>query len=186
LIQQWSFLFPEKYLRTGAAMSKPILIVEDDEIALVGLASVLQSHGFGTVTSANGNEALARLQSGLQPGLILLHMILPECDGWHFCARLKDTQGIAVPFAIMTGLGIASEEWAEAMGAVELLRKPLDIEHLLALVRRYVQRDGAARLAAGAEPSANGGPVRPTSRQARAQRFSGRCCRNDCSARYGG
>jgi CheY-like chemotaxis protein len=82
------------------------------------------------------------LDAGLQPAMILLDMILPECDGWQFCAQQKDRPLAAVPMAIMTGLGIASDEWARSMGAVKLLRKPLDLEQLLATVRRHVQVPG--------------------------------------------
>jgi two-component system, OmpR family, response regulator CpxR len=119
-------------------MSKPILIVEDDEVARIGISTVLQADGFDTVTAVDGKEALTQLQSGLQPGLVLLDMILPKYDGWHFCAGLKDVPGDMVPVAIMTGLGIASDEWARSLGAVGLLRKPLDVDQLLEMVRRYV------------------------------------------------
>lgn len=123
-------------------MSKPILVVEDDEIARIGLSTILQSHGFDALTAANGREALELLQGGLQPALILLDMILPECDGWQFCAHLRDSQGKQVPVAIMTGLGIASEEWARSMGAVALLRKPLDLDDMFTLLQKYVPEEG--------------------------------------------
>ncbi len=123
-------------------MSKPILIVEDDEIARVGLSAILQADGYETVTAVDGREALAQLEGGLEPALILLDMILPRCDGWQFCARRQSIPGGSAPFMIMTGLGIASDEWASSMGAVGLLRKPLDLDHLLATIRKYVRARG--------------------------------------------
>lgn len=119
-------------------MPNPILIVEDDEIARIGLSVILQAEGYETATAANGREAIDHLGEGLEPALILLDMILPVCDGWQFCAHQRSGKGKWVPFAIMTGLGIASEEWAESLGAIGLFRKPLDVDRMLATIRRHV------------------------------------------------
>jgi CheY-like chemotaxis protein len=119
-------------------MAKPILIIEDDEIACLGLSTILQADGHDTVTASNGREALDRLKDGLQPALILLDMILPGCDGWQFCAHRKSSHAELVPMVIMTGLGIASDDWAKSMGAVAVMRKPLDIDSLLTIVRQHL------------------------------------------------
>lgn len=121
-------------------MSPTILIVEDDEIACLGLTYLLQADGYDTVTAANGQEALERLQAVPRPDLILLDMILPECDGWVFCGRRRhDAKAAAVPVVIMTGLGIADEAWAKSLGAVGLLPKPLDVPELLRTVARHTR-----------------------------------------------
>jgi CheY-like chemotaxis protein len=116
-------------------MSRPIFIIEDNEIVCAGLASALQAHGYETVTAANGRDGLAMLHAGLHPALILLDMILPELDGWQFCAHYMESESGVAPVVIITGLGIASVEWARSMGAVALLRKPVDTFQLLATVR---------------------------------------------------
>jgi CheY-like chemotaxis protein len=136
-----AFIFLSPGFR-GPPVPKSILIIEDDEIARIGLSTVLQMDGYNTVAAPDGKEALDRLQSGLQPALILLDMILPGLDGWKFCAHLKNNQGIAAPFVIMTGVGVASEEWAKSLGAVGLLRKPMDVERLSEIVRRFVPTEG--------------------------------------------
>ncbi len=130
---------------------KTILIVEDEEVARVGLATILQADGYEPVTAVNGREALEKFQAGFRPDFILLDMILPEFDGWRFCAHRQEGWGKAadVPFAIMTGLSIASDDWATAMGAVALLRKPLDVDTLLETIRRHVSTD----LSASASPT---------------------------------
>jgi CheY-like chemotaxis protein len=137
-------------------MPKTILIVEDEEVARVGLATILQMDGYEPVTAINGREALEKFEAGLRPDFILLDMILPEFDGWRFCAHRQDSWGRAkdVPFAIMTGLSIASDDWAVAMGAVALLRKPLDVERMLEIIRRHVSNGAPAGTAATAGPPA--------------------------------
>jgi two-component system, response regulator, stage 0 sporulation protein F len=144
------------FRRVGVAvMPKTILIVEDEEVARIGLATILQAEGYETVTAVNGREALERFQAGLVPDFILLDMILPGYDGWRFCAHRRDGWGKAgtVPFAIMTGLGIASEDWAKAMGAVALLRKPLDVTKLLDTVRQFAYGNSPVEPAAQASSS---------------------------------
>lgn len=138
------------------AVSKTVLIVEDEEVARVGLATILQADGYEPITAMNGREALEKFQAGLRPDFILLDMILPEFDGWRFCAHRQDSWGNArdVPFAIMTGLSIASDDWATAMGAVALLRKPLDVEHMLDTIHRYAPNDSPNGETASASTSA--------------------------------
>jgi CheY-like chemotaxis protein len=122
--------------------SKVILIVEDDEIASVGLSSILRAHGYRVVLVADGREALDRLQEGLHVDLILLDMILPNFDGWHFIGHWQKTELFAAaPVVIMTGLGIASPEWAQSLGATTLLRKPIDVAVLLETVQRCTEPD---------------------------------------------
>jgi CheY-like chemotaxis protein len=117
------------------------LIVEDDEVARLGLSFLLQADGYETVTAVDAGEALERLHAGPRTDLVLLDMILPSCDGWVFCGRRHhDVEAAAVPVVIMTGLGIANEPWAKALGAVGLLPKPLDVPSLLRTVAQHTHR----------------------------------------------
>jgi putative two-component system response regulator len=122
-------------------MSPTILIVEDDEVARLGLSYLLQADGYDTVTASNGHEAMERLHAAPRPDLVLLDMILPESDGWVFCGRRRnDADAALVPVVIMTGLGVADEPWAKALGAVGLLPKPLDVPELLRTVAKHTHR----------------------------------------------
>jgi CheY-like chemotaxis protein len=122
-----------------------ILIIEDDEVARAGLSSILRAHDYNVVAAANGLEAMDRLQSGLHPDLILLDMILPTYDGWKFFGRRRQEHLFeGIPVVIMTGLIIASVEWARSLGAVDLLRKPVEVDSLLETVRHYAQPEVVA------------------------------------------
>jgi CheY-like chemotaxis protein len=116
---------------------KLILVVEDNEVVREGLAVVLGRFGCRVSLAADGSEALALLRGGLRPHLILLDMLTPGLDGWGFLdQRRRDPELAGIPVVITTALGVASEEWAAALGAVGLLRKPVQTELLLDEVRR--------------------------------------------------
>jgi chemosensory pili system protein ChpA (sensor histidine kinase/response regulator) len=128
----------------GTAAENTILIVEDDAVAREGLTTLVQREGYRPVLAGDAQEAMTLLRGGLRPRLVLLDMILPAADGWHFFAeRLRIPEIAGIPVVIMTGLGVASPEWALSLGAVDLLRKPFDINRLLAVVRRHVEGEAA-------------------------------------------
>jgi CheY-like chemotaxis protein len=118
--------------------AKTVLIVEDDDLAGAGLQRILEANGFRVVLVTDARHALERLRGGLVVDVILLDMILPGCDGWQFFgARRQDAIFAAAPVIVMTGLGIASREWAVGLGAIDYLRKPFSIEDLLEKLRRH-------------------------------------------------
>lgn len=117
--------------------SGTILIVEDNTIQREGLAMVLRQHGFSVLPAADAQEAIELLEHST-PELILLDMLIPkeEADGWWFLEQRRQIPRLAlIPVIITTALIVASKEWANMLGAVELIRKPMDVEPLLAAIQ---------------------------------------------------
>jgi CheY-like chemotaxis protein len=86
--------------------------------------------------ASNGLEALAVLQAGPRPDLIILDMLLPLVDGWQFLDRLK-RQGPQPPVPVLIATGtILTPQWALANGCRDFLRKPIETGQLLEVVRR--------------------------------------------------
>ena len=116
-------------------MGKSILIVDDDPLVCAELAFLLQQRGHSVAHRANGKEALDYLENNEPPALILLDMMMPLQDGWQFLAqRLRRPPLAAIPVIIMTAMGVASNEWAASLGAIGLVRKPIEGEALLAFI----------------------------------------------------
>jgi CheY-like chemotaxis protein len=116
---------------------RTILIVDDNTIQREGLAVVLRQHGFSILSVSNGQEALDLIQQVI-PDLILLDMLIPnnQGDGWWFLQRRRQTPTLAsIPILITTALPIASQEWANSLGANGLIRKPIEVEPLLTAIR---------------------------------------------------
>jgi two-component system response regulator MprA len=119
-----------------------LLLVEDNEVVREGLAVALRRAGYAVALAGNGQEALSALRGGVRPDLILLDMLVPVVDGWRFLEqRRREPALAAVPVVIMTGVGVASAEWAAGLGAAGLLRKPVETEELLREVRRCCRLD---------------------------------------------
>ena len=113
----------------------PVLIVEDDDDLREMMAQLLSLEGFQAAAVANGQEALEYLRQETAPDLILLDMMMPVMDGWEFRRRQKSDPTMAeVPVIVLSALdqGRITDISAEA-----ILKKPLDFDRLLELVRTY-------------------------------------------------
>ncbi len=120
-----------------------ILLVEDNEVVREGMAHVLRREGHAVALAANGREALAALRAGLRPALVLLDMLLPGLDGWRFLEQWRADPALPpAPFVVVTGLAVASQEWAASLGACGLIRKPVETEDLLREVARCLPPGG--------------------------------------------
>ncbi len=122
-----------------ATAAKLVLIVEDDDVEREGLSAILRREGFCIREATTGDQALEGLREEL-PNLILLDMLLPDSsiDGWMLLDQIRSNPAWAfIPVIIVTGLAIASLEWSSALGALDIVKKPIDSHELLGKVRRY-------------------------------------------------
>ena len=119
-----------------------VLIVEDDEKTREMLSAFLSTEGFNAVTAEDGLEALHLLRTVRHgapdvPCLILLDLKMPRLGGGEFRrAQLSDPTVASVPVAVLSGATDA-EQRAQALGAVATLMKPIDLDILMTVVRRY-------------------------------------------------
>jgi CheY-like chemotaxis protein len=119
-------------------VSKRILIIEDNEVERLGMSVLLRREGYEVSTASNSTEGLTRSQAEC-PDLILLDMMMPASDGWHFLEARKKDAGLAHSrVVIVTGLPVASDAWAGELGAAGLIRKPLDTTMLTEMVKQLI------------------------------------------------
>jgi len=115
----------------------PVLIVEDDEDLREMMAQLLTLEGFQTATVANGREALEYLHQAAKPDVILLDLMMPVMDGWEFRRQQQADPSLApVPVIVLSAL---DQGRASNLEATAFLKKPLDFDRLLTLVRTYCQ-----------------------------------------------
>jgi CheY-like chemotaxis protein len=113
----------------------PVLIVEDDEDLREMMAQLLTIEGFQAATVANGKEALDYLHEQDRPEVILLDLMMPVMDGWEFRRKQQADPSLAgVPVIVLSAIDPAR---AARVDADAFLKKPLDFDRLLDLVRGY-------------------------------------------------
>jgi CheY-like chemotaxis protein len=112
--------------------ARHILVVEDNDPARRQFANALGREGYEVVALRDGRKALDYLATNPPPDLILLDMLMPVLDGWHFLERLPQPHA---PVVIATST-ILTPDWAESHGCAGFLRKPIEADELLAEVRR--------------------------------------------------
>jgi CheY-like chemotaxis protein len=113
----------------------PVLIVEDDEDLREMMAQLLTLEGFQTATVANGREALEYLHQAAKPDVILLDLMMPVMDGWEFRRQQQADPALApVPVIVLSAL---DQNRTTNLDATAFLKKPLDFDRLLSLVRTY-------------------------------------------------
>jgi two-component system chemotaxis response regulator CheY len=113
--------------------SPKILLIEDDSDLADAIAEILIMEGYRIVYAADGIAALASLAAADElPDLILLDLMMPKMSGWEFReAQLRDARLARVPVVVLSATG----ERARPIDAARILRKPVTVDALLAMVK---------------------------------------------------
>ena len=116
-----------------------ILIVEDDFDVRDSLADILEDEGFSVATANDGEDALAYLRANPRPSLILLDWMMPRCNGAQFRVEQKSDPALAdIPVVLLTA-DARIEEKQNGIDAADFVAKPVKLERLLAIVRRFAR-----------------------------------------------
>lgn len=115
-----------------------ILLVEDCNDLRPLFARALRMEGFHVHSAANGADALAVLQSGYRPDLVLLDMCMPGMGGATFLKRLKEMPGSSgIKTVVVSGLDDLPRQ-AQEMGADGFIKKPIDLTRFYEEVRKHL------------------------------------------------
>jgi len=120
-------------------MSKTVLIVEDNELNMKLFNDLLEAHGYVTVQTRNGMEAieLARLH---RPDLILMDIQLPEVSGLEVTKWIKSDEELKhIPVIAITAFAMKGDEEKIRQGGCEAyLSKPISVVKFLETVKNYL------------------------------------------------
>ena len=121
------------FLRKQTALFPTLLLAEDEDVTRERLARILEAEGWQVLKAADGEEAL-QLFRDAKIDIALLDVRMPKKDG---LAVLKEMRGVSEDFEAIILSGFGDENSAiEAMrsGAINFIRKPIDIDHLIVSV----------------------------------------------------
>ncbi|HLG18633.1 MAG TPA: response regulator [Bdellovibrionota bacterium] len=128
---------PRETQREDPAHGKSILVLEDDPTIRLALAELFKMEGFAAEMAEHGMDALRRIKNGYRPCLIILDLMMPNMDGIQFMDEIRRIPGAAdTPVVVLSGDGRAKEKIAGRKVA-ETITKPVDIDRLIDLARRY-------------------------------------------------
>ncbi|WP_127089471.1 response regulator [Aquabacter cavernae] len=119
-------------------MAKTVMIVEDNELNMKLFHDLLEAHGYRTVETRNGIEAVGLAREHM-PDLILMDIQLPEVSGLEVTKWLKaDPELKAIPVVAVTAFAMkGDEERIRAGGCEAYLSKPISVAKFLATVKEY-------------------------------------------------
>jgi CheY-like chemotaxis protein len=112
-----------------------LLLVEDNDEVREALGVLFEMEGHEVARAQDGWDALAQLQAGLRPSLIILDLAMPGMNGVEFRRHQRADPALAhIPFIVFSGGSDELLQEVRGMGALACLRKPFDLGHLLGLV----------------------------------------------------
>ena len=117
-----------------------ILIVDDNETVRRLLHGVLAPF-YQLFLAHSAPEALAMIEQGLKPNLILSDLMMPEMNGFEFCIQLKQNPATKdIPIIFVTALTQpAQEEEGLKLGAADYITKPIKPSLLKARVKLHLE-----------------------------------------------
>jgi len=129
----------------SANFSKPLVLVVEDEAALVTMLRYnLEKQGFRVEEAADGEEALTRIAE-LRPDLVLLDWMLPIVSGIEVCRQIRRRQVTRDLPVIMLTARAEDQDAVRGLntGADDYVTKPFSMNELTARIRALLRRSNA-------------------------------------------
>jgi len=117
-----------------------ILVVDDQPINVQLLKRKLEKEGIEITAAYNGQEALDCVAKN-RPDLILLDVMMPDMDGIEVCQRLQASESSrSIPVIFVTARNNKEGKLEGlAVGAVDYITKPIDLDETLARVQTQLR-----------------------------------------------
>ncbi len=118
-----------------------ILIVDDEPVNIQVLANNLLLENYAIAEASNGKEALALIDRGYKPDLILLDIMMPRMTGYEVCEKIREKfTAIEVPIVMLTAKNQVSDlVQGFNAGANDFLTKPFVKNELLARIKTHIR-----------------------------------------------
>lgn len=124
---------------------KPIVLVADDDPSILEILKLgFRTKGYEVITASDGKSAIQAIEQN-RPDLLVLDIEMPHLTGIDVLRHLRKDWP-ALPVVIMTAYGTISLA-VEAMkeGATEFITKPFEMEQLLLVIQKALEREGLRR-----------------------------------------
>ncbi len=126
-------------------MTYSVLVVDDEPNIVLSLEFLIAQMGLQVRVAQDGEAALAEIAQSA-PDLILLDVMLPKCDGYEVCRRVRANPALDTTKVVMlTAKGRDAErERGLAVGADDYITKPFSTREVNDRIRLYLEEKNAA------------------------------------------
>ncbi|MGQ4650395.1 ATP-binding protein [Lyngbya aestuarii] len=125
---------------TNNGKNSKILIVDDEPVNLQVLVNNLSLQNYAITQATNGQEALAVIENGMKPDLILLDVMMPKMTGYEVTKRIRqDFPATELPILLLTAkTQVKDLVIGLDVGANDYLTKPISKDELLARMKIHL------------------------------------------------
>ncbi len=118
-----------------------ILVIEDNMDTYELVRFILEKNGYETFLAMNGRDGVNAASKQL-PDLIIMDLAMPEMDGWTATRLIKSNARTAsIPLIALTAHALPSDrQRALEAGCDDYIVKPMELEELLEMVVRWIQK----------------------------------------------
>lgn len=126
-----------------AADKRKVVIADDEPNIVTALEFLLQRAGYDVRCAANGEEALALVES-YAPDLVLIDIMMPGKSGYEVCQKMRERpEWRQIKIVMVTAKGREAEvSKGLSLGADLYVTKPFSTQELIAAIDRLLA-DGA-------------------------------------------
>lgn len=119
----------------------PTVLHVDDKPEIGKIVSLYMRDEFDIIYFDNAVSALAYLQAGRLPDLIITDVKMPGVDGFEFLTQLKSSEMFRpIPVFILSGIDNSQDHIRLLeMGAVDFIQKPFNPEVLKVRIKKWVK-----------------------------------------------
>ncbi|MFA5271296.1 MAG: response regulator [Candidatus Omnitrophota bacterium] len=116
-----------------------VMIIDDEKNTVDLLTHRLQCEGYQVLALSDAKGIISELHS-FAPDIIILDLLMPEYGGLEACEALnKDPIGSRTPIIVVSGLNKdVDKKKAYRLGVVDYFVKPVDIDLLLAAIKKCI------------------------------------------------
>jgi len=121
---------------------RTILVVDDDLRNIFALTSLLEHHHIEVVYAENGSAGIETLTAHPEVDLVLMDIMMPGMDGYETIRAIRSMAEFqSLPMIAVTAKAMKGDrDKCLQAGASDYVAKPVDVEHLLSVMRVWIAR----------------------------------------------
>ena len=118
-----------------------ILIIEDDEISLLLVESILDEKGISYLSTKFGKQAIEMCKSNPDIKMVFIDIKLPDIDGYEVTKSIRKIRP-KLPLIALTACALQHEKNRSiASGCNDHISKPIDFKYLDKTIKKYFNQN---------------------------------------------